>query len=148
MKILYLTSEVSPYSESGGLGDVMRALPSAIKKKNRNAEVKVISPLYKATKEKYMDKMTRIIDLSFNLSWRSTGATVYMLNDASICYYFIENEYYFDRKMLYGEYDDGERFAFFNTAVIEFMLASADAPDVLHANDWQTALSIIYLKTM
>ncbi len=148
MKILYVTSEVSPYSESGGLGDVMGALPEAIARKNKEIEVVIISPLYKSTAAKYKDKMTKLLDLSFKLSWRSTGAAVYMLNKGKITYYFIENQYYFDREWLYGEFDDGERFAFFNTAIIEFMLKSGDIPDILHANDWQTALSIIYLKTI
>jgi starch synthase len=72
---------------------------------------------------------------------------VYKIQNGSVNYYFVENHYYFDRGQLYGEWDDGERFAFFSMAVIEFILATGNIPDILHANDWQSALSVIYLKT-
>ena len=93
------------------------------------------------------EKMQKACDITFTLSWRKTGATVYKLILNGICYYFIENGYYCNRAELYGEHDDGERFAFFSTAVIEYMLQSGNIPDIIHANDWQTALTAIYLKT-
>ncbi len=145
MKILYVTSEANPYAASGGLGDVMGALPRAVAESG--AEVEVIMPLYNTMKDVYRARLQWVTDISFNLSWRRTGATVYKLNDGGVVYYFVENHSYFDRGKLYGEFDDGERFAFFSRAVVEYMLSSGNIPDILHANDWQTASTIIYLKT-
>ena len=148
MKILYVASEASPYAASGGLADVMGALPTAVSELDVNNEVSLIMPLYtnKIAKE-YRDKMVKVRDITFKLSWRDTGATVYKLKNAGVTVYFIENHYYFDRGRLYGEHDDAERFAFFSRAVVEFMLQANLVPDIVHANDWQSALSIIYLKT-
>lgn len=145
MKVLYVTSEANPFAASGGLGDVMGALPGAISDEGVKSEV--ILPLYSSIKDEYREKFEIAVNLTFKLSWRSTGATVYKYLKDNVNYYFVENHYYFDRANLYGEFDDGERFAFFSTAVIEFMLATGNIPDILHANDWQTALSVIYLKT-
>ena len=147
MKILYVASEVAPYAASGGLGDVMGALPKTIAKENKDASVSVILPLYDTVKAEYREKMTKVLDISFRYSWRNTGATVYKLYSDGVEYYFVENHYYFDRGRLYGEYDDAERFAFFSMSVIEFMLESGNIPDVLHANDWQSALTVVYIKT-
>lgn len=147
MKILFVTSEASPYVTSGGLGEVMGALPKALKNTEEGIHCDVILPLYKGISEEYKINMQKVCDISFDLSWRKTGASIYKINDSNIDYYFIENNYYCDRRDIYGEYDDGERFAFFSTAVIEFILSSDNIPDVLHANDWQSALSVIYLKT-
>ena len=147
MKILYVASEANPYVASGGLGDVMGALPGAITESDERVEASVILPLYDTVKNEYREEMKKIADISFNLSWRTTGASVYMLSLGSVDYYFLENNYYFKRGRLYGEYDDGERFAFFSMAVIEFIIATGYTPDILHANDWQAALTIIYLKT-
>lgn len=146
MKILYVASEAAPFSTSGGLGDVMGALPSAIVD-SHDFDVGVVLPLYGTMNKSFKDIMKKTYDISFNLSWRSTGASVYTIQKDKITYYFIENSYYFDRPNLYGEYDDAERFAFFSLAVVEFMLKTGNIPDVLHANDWQTALTVIYLKT-
>lgn len=147
MKILYVTSEAAPYAASGGLGDVMGALPKSVVQNYPDAEVGVIVPLYDTLKEEHRLKLEKVIDLSFRFSWRNTGATVYKINNCGVNYYLVENHYYFDRGRLYGEFDDAERFAFFSTAVIEFILATGNVPDILHANDWQTALTVVYLKT-
>ena len=147
MKILYVASEATPYAASGGLGDVMGALPKSMVAEYPDAEISVIVPLYDTMKSEYRADLEKVADLSFRYSWRNTGATVYKLNNSGVNYYFVENHYYFDRSRLYGEYDDAERFAFFSTAVIEFMIATGNIPDILHANDWQTALTVIYLKT-
>ena len=147
MKILYVASEVAPFAASGGLGDVMGALPKTIASEHPDCSVSVISPLYDTVKDVYRERMEKVLDMTFRYSWRNTGATVYKLNSDGVDYYFIENRYYFDRGRLYGEYDDAERFAFFSMAVVEFMLAGGYVPDVLHANDWQSALAIVYLKT-
>ncbi len=145
MKVLYVTTEASSFASSGGLGDVLDALPKAVTE--RGVECKVIMPLYRTMKEPYKSNLEKLTNLSFKLSWRSTGCSVYKLVKDGVEFLFVENNYYFDRASLYGEYDDGERFAFFCTAVLEYMLQTRDIPDVLHANDWQGAMSIVYLKT-
>ena len=147
MKILYVASEAAPYAASGGLGDVMGALPKSLLSDHPDAEVSVIVPLYDTMKEEHRASLEKVVDLSFRYSWRNTGASIYKLDYCGVTYYFVENHYYFDRGRLYGEFDDAERFAFFSTAVIEFMLATGNIPDILHANDWQTALTVVYLKT-
>ena len=146
MKILYVTSEANPFAASGGLGDVMGALPAAVAAVPGN-ECEVILPLYNSVKPEVRAKMQLVLDMSFNHAWRNTGASVYKLDNNGVTYYFVENHYYFDRGRLYGEFDDAERFAFFSRAVVEYMLHSGNIPDILHANDWQTAPAIIYLKT-
>ena len=146
MKILYVTSEASPFASSGGLGDVMGALPKEVAKKGE--EVSVILPLYDTVLEKYRDDLIWVSELSFPLSWRNTRANIYRIEKDGVNYYFVDNEYYFRRRRLYGEYDDGERFAFFSRAVIEFILDTRFTPDILHANDWHSALTVIYLKTL
>jgi starch synthase len=145
MKILYVTSEANPFAASGGLGDVMGALPSAVAAEGH--ECSVILPLYDTMKPAFREKLELVLDMSFYMSWRHTGASVYKCFHNGVTYYFVENHYYFDRGRLYGEFDDAERFAFFSRAVIEFMLHSGNIPDVLHANDWQSAPAVIYLKT-
>ena len=147
MKILYVTGEASPFAASGGLGDVMGALPPVMASYGGNIACEVILPLYKTVKEEYRAKMKKVVDISFNLSWRKTGATIYCYHWHDVDYYFVENHYYFDRDGLYGEGDDGERFAFFSMAVLEYLKVCKSAPDILHANDWQAALSVVYLKT-
>ncbi len=147
MKILYVTSEANPYAASGGLGDVLGALPITVAADNSDAEVSVILPLYGSMKDEFRKKLVKVTDISFNLAWRRTGASIYKIENKGVTYYFVENHYYFDRSTLYGEHDDGERFAFFSLAVIEFMIQTGNVPDILHANDWQSALAVIYLKT-
>lgn len=146
MKILYVTSEANPYAASGGLGDVMGALPISVAE-NVDNEVKVIMPLYNTIKDVYREKMEFVTDITFNLSWRKTGASIYRIKNGNVWYYFVENHYYFDRGRLYGEFDDAERFAFFSRAVVEYILSTGDIPNIVHANDWQTASTVIYLKT-
>ena len=148
MKILFMTSEAAPFSASGGLGDVMGALPKAMLDLAEIEEVSCILPLYQSLKEEHRAKLTKLIDISFYLGWRSTGASIYSIALNGVTYYFVENHYYFSRSAFYGEHDDGERFAFFSRAVIEFIKQSGLIPDVLHANDWQSALGVVYLKTI
>lgn len=147
MKILYVTSEANPFAASGGLGDVLGALPITVAEDNPDSEVSVILPLYGSMKEEHRKKLVKVTDISFSYSWRNTGASIYKIENKGVTYYFVENHYYFDRPRLYGEYDDAERFAFFSLAVIEFIIQTGNIPDILHANDWQTALSVVYLKT-
>ncbi len=147
MRILYVASEGAPYSASGGLGDVIGALPKTVARVDNSTKCEVILPLYGNMKVEHRVNLQHVTDLTFKLSWRTTGASIYKLEADNVTYYFVENHYYFDRAKTYGEWDDGERFAFFSMAVVEFMLKTGNIPDVLHANDWQTALVVIYLKT-
>ena len=147
MKILYVTSEANPYAASGGLGDVLGALPITLAENNPDSEVGVIMPLYGTMKEIYREKLIKVKDISFKYSWRDSGASIFKIQNGRVTYYFVENHYYFNRNKLYGEFDDAERFAFFSLAVVEFMIQTGNIPDILHANDWQTALTVVYLKT-
>ncbi len=148
MRILYVASEASPFAASGGLGDVMGALPPVMQSARKDMRCEVILPFYKSVKEEYRKDMKKVADISFSLGWRKTGASVFSYDFRDVTYYFIENHYYFDRDCLYGEGDDGERFAFFSMAVLEFMRQTGNIPDILHANDWQAALAVVYLKTL
>ena len=147
MKILYVASEANPFVASGGLGDVMGALPKTVVKDNPGTEVSVILPLYSTIKPSYREMLTKCYDVSFRLGWRNTGVSVYTCVLDGVTYYLLENHYYFDRMKLYGDFDEAEKFAFFSRAVVEFMIQTGNVPDVMHANDWQSALAIVYLKT-
>lgn len=145
--LLFVTSEAAPFAASGGLGDVMGALPRTLVEENPDCKVSVILPLYGTMKEMHRARLSKVCDISFLLSWRHTGASIYEIVENGVRYLFVENAYYFNRKALYGEFDDAERFAFFSTAVVEYVKQSGEAVDVLHANDWQAALAIVLLKT-
>ena len=146
-KILYVATEALPFASSGGLGDVIGALPIAVKKASPEDDVRVILPLYSAVSGAYRDKMKKECEFEVSLSWRRQYAGLYSYNLDGVVYYFIDNEYYFKRNALYGDFDDGERFAYFCAAVLKSMEMTGFYPDILHANDWQSALSIVYLRT-
>lgn len=147
MKILYAASEVLPFSSSGGLADVMGSLPAAFGKLDGKNDVRVVSPLYSSIKDEYRKQMKKEKEFRVRLNWRDQYCAVYSLEKDGVVYYFIDNEYYFKRNMLYGEFDDGERFAYFSMAIMRMMDELGFFPDILHCNDWQTSLSVIYLKT-
>jgi len=147
MKILYTASEVLPFSSSGGLADVMGSLPAALKRLYPDSDIRVVSPLYSSIKNVWRQKMKKECEFKVRLNWREQYCGVFSLEYNGITYYFIDNEYYFKRGSLYGNYDDGERFAYFCMAVMNVMSQLDFYPDILHANDWQTALTVIYLKT-
>ena len=148
-RIVYVTSEVTPFAASGGLGDVMGALPRSLKRlTGRDTEVSVILPLYGTVAKEWRRRMKRIYGGHFYLAWRKSGYSVLRLAMQGVEYFFIEGAQYFDRPMMYGEFDDGERFAFFSRAVLDFLLESGRVPDLLHLNDWQTALCAVYLRTL
>lgn len=147
-KILFVGAEVMPFAATGGLGDVMGSLPAAIKAKyGLGVDVRVVCPLYGAVKQEWRDAMTTELEFTVKLAWRNQYCGVRSLIKDGVTYYFIDNEYYFKRGALYGYGDDGERYAFFCKAVMEMMPRLGFFPDILHANDWQSALSVIYLKT-
>ncbi len=146
MKILYVGAEATPFASTGGLGDVMGSLPAALAKADKDSDVRVVMPLYTNVSSVYRERMTKVAEFYVQLSWRNQYCGIYELYENGVTYYFIDNEYYFKRAKLYGEYDDGERYAFFCKAVIEMLPQIHFIPDVLHANDWQSALSIVYLR--
>jgi starch synthase len=147
-KILFVGAETMPFAATGGLGDVMGSLPAALKaKEGNNVEVSVVMPLYGVIKDEWREKMSDEATFTVELSWRKLYCGVKSLLKDGVKYYFIDNEYYFKRGALYGFYDDGERYAYFCKAVMEMLVKLEYYPDVIHANDWQSALSVVYLNT-
>lgn len=146
MKILFVASESTPFAASGGLGDVIGSLPAALKKASPEDDIRVVMPLYGNMDPAWREKLTYLTNKQIVLNWRNQYCGVFSLVYQKVTYYFLDNEYYFKRGQLYGEYDDAERFAFFCRAVIDLLPTIDFFPDILHAHDWQAALSIIYLK--
>ncbi len=146
-KILYVATEALPFASSGGLGDVIGSLPAAVKKESPDDDVRVVIPLYSCIGKQYRDKMQKICEFEVNLAWRRQYAGIYTYEKDGVLFYFIDNEYYFNRASLYGSFDDAERFAYFSSAVLQMMSKLSYFPDILHANDWQSALTVIYLRT-
>ena len=148
MKILYAGSEAVPFAATGGLGDVLGALPAALKAKYPESDIRIVLPLYGTIKEADRAKMTFICKTEVKLSWRKQYCGIYTAEHNGVIFYFIDNEYYFNRPALYGSYDDGERFAYFGSAILELMDKVDFFPDVLHCNDWQSASAVVYLRTI
>lgn len=149
MKILYAVSEALPFIATGGLGDVGGSLPVALRK--RMAGCRVVLPLYSGIRKEMRDKLKFVTHFTVPVSWRKQYCGVFELNDNGVIYYLLDNQYYFQRDGLYGHYDDAERFAFFSRAALELCGYTGFKPDVIHCNDWQTALipvyhSLIYAK--
>jgi len=146
MKILYVGAEAIPFASTGGLGEVMSALPAALAAADPSLDIRAVMPLYSKIPSEYREKMVQVAEFTVPLSWRMQYCGVWRLVKDNVIWYFIDNEYYFKRDNLYGYYDDGERYAYFCMAVLEMMSQIGFYPDVLHANDWQAALSVIYLN--
>ncbi len=144
MNVLFVTSECYPFASSGGLGDVSSALPKALCKKG--VDCRVVLPLYGDVKPQYRQNMVFLGSFNVPLAWRSQYCGIYTLSFNGVIYYFLDNEQYFKRTGLYGYYDDGERYAFFSRAALELLRHIDFAPDVLHTNDWQTALCNVYIN--
>ena len=151
MKIAILASEGAPYAKSGGLGDVMEALPAALKRIEGN-EVVLILPYY--NKIKYNSKfVTNFVgSMEVSLSWRRQYAGIHQLvgREDGVQVYFVDSEYYFGGRegAIYGDGDDSERFAFFSKACLDLLVRINFIPDVIQCNDWQTAMVPTYLKAM
>ncbi len=143
MKILFASPEVAPFIKTGGLADVAGSLPQALAKEGH--EVKVILPLYEGIGQEWRSKMTFLKYFNVTLSWRQVYCGVFELERDGVTYWFVDNEYYFKRFQIYGHFDDCERFAYFSRAVIETPGQLDWAPDIIHCNDWQTALVPVYL---
>ncbi|MDR2091550.1 MAG: glycogen synthase GlgA [Clostridiales bacterium] len=143
MKILFAASEAGPFIRSGGLGDVAASLPKALKR-NGN-DIRVILPLYLDIDWSLRSKLTYVGSVYVPLSWRRQYCGVFTTECDGVTYYFIDNEYYFKRNGIYGHFDDAERFAFFSKAVLASMAVTGFYPEILHVNDWQTALAPVFL---
>jgi starch synthase len=144
MKILFAASEIAPFFRTGGLSEVAGSLPAALGK--LGAEVRAVMPLYKEVGQEYRSKMKLVASFDVKLAWRSQYCGIYELKWGGVTHYFIDNEYYFKRPFAYGQFDDAERFAFYCMAVLAMLPHIDFIPDIIHCNDWQTALMPVYLK--
>ncbi|TDM07318.1 glycogen synthase GlgA [Macrococcus lamae] len=140
-KILYVASECTPFFKSGGLADVIGSLPQYLNK-TKKCDVRVILPLYKQLKEEYRAQLKEVMIYDTQVGWREQYTGIYEMEYNGVHYYFVDNEYYFNRESLYGYIDDGERFIYFSSAVIEFIYRGDFKPDVLHGHDWQAATAV------
>ena len=144
MNILYVTSEAVPFCKTGGLADVAGSLPQALAA--NGDRVSVILPLYERVKNQWGDQLHFERWTFVRLAWRSVYCGLFSLERDGVTWYFVDNEVYFRRSELYGYYDDGERFGFFSRAVTELLKSLPQKPDVVHCNDWQSALVPIYIR--
>ena len=144
MKVLYATSEALPFAASGGLADVAGSLPKALR--TRLIGCRVVLPLYESVPQQLRDSMTFLTSLSVPVAWRRQYCGVFEAKYNGVIYYLLDNQYYFKRPGLYGHYDDAERFAFLARAVLEMLSFIDFHPDIIHANDWQTALIPVYYR--
>lgn len=146
MKVLYAASEALPFIASGGLGDVAGSLPHALRK--RLIGCRVVLPMYDTIKQELKDTMKFITHISVPVAWRRQYCGIFEAKYNGVIYYLIDNQYYFKRATIYGHYDDAERFAFFSRAVLEIIPYIDFKPDIIHCNDWQTALTPVYYSAM
>ncbi len=144
MKVLYCTSEATPFAATGGLGEVAGSLPQALRM--RLIGCRVVMPLYEDIPQELRENMKFVTSLSVPVAWRRQYCGVFETHSGGVIVYLIDNQYYFKRHGLYGHYDDAERFAFFSRAALEMLPYIDFKPDIIHANDWQTALVPIYFS--
>lgn len=146
MKVLYVASEALPFMASGGLGDVAGSLPQALRR--RLIGCRVVMPMYDTIKQELKDKMTFLTSISVPVAWRRQYCGIFEAKANGVIYYLLDNQYYFKRDTIYGHYDDAERFAFFSRAVLEMLPYIDFKPDIIHCNDWQSALTPVFYTTM
>ena len=144
MNVLFAASECAPFIKTGGLGDVIGALPKALKKQGIN--VSVILPKFEDLPFHIKQEMTHVTSIEVPVGWRQQFCGIEKLVANGITYYFLDNEYYFKRHGSYGYFDDGERFAFFSRAILESIPYLEDLPEIIHCHDWQTGLVSVLLK--
>lgn len=144
MKVLFVGSEANPFIKTGGLGDVLGTLPKALVKEGIDA--RVVIPKYKNINQELKDKLKFLKWFMVKVGWRTQYAGVFEYKKDGVTYYLIDNEYYFGRDGLYGYYDDGERFAYFDRAVLEFLKEIEYQPDIIHCNDWHTGMIPVMLE--
>ena len=144
MNILYITSEAAPFCKTGGLADVLGSLPPAVAAEGDHTAV--LLPLYGQIAQRWREKMNFRCYIYVDLGWRHEYCGLFSLEYRGVTWYFADNERYFRRRGLYGDMDDGERFAFFSKAAVALLPHLAEYPNVVHCNDWQTALVPVYLR--
>lgn len=146
MQIVFASAECAPFVKTGGLGDVVGSLPAALVR--AGAEVIVMVPKYATIKDEYKAQMEHFADFYVSLGWRNEYCGLEKLECDGVTYMFVDNERYFARDYPYGFFDDGERFAFFSKAITESLqhLPAGFECDILHCNDWQTALAPVFLR--
>ena len=146
MNILYVTGEAAPFCKTGGLADVSGSLPVALAA--RGHRVAVMLPLYDTISRQWRQQMTFRKYIYVDLAWRHEYCGLFSLEYRGVTWYFVDNEHYFARGRLYGEGDDGERFGFFSRAVLDLLPLLEEMPEVIHCNDWQTALVPVYRQDL
>lgn len=143
MKVLFAASEAYPFAMSGGLADVAGSLPKALRR--RLVGCRVVMPLYSTISQELKNNMNFITHITVPVAWRRQYCGIFEAKVDGVIYYLLDNQYYFKRDGLYGFYDDAERFAFFSRAVLEILPHIDFKPDIIHCNDWQTAMTPVYL---
>jgi len=145
MKLVFVTAEAGPFIKTGGLGEVMGSLPAFLHK--QGVDVRVIMPKYSAIAEHFQREFKHLAHFDVQVAWRKQYCGLDEMVYQGVHYYFIDNEYYFSRPRIYGEYDDAERFAFFSRAALESLIhIPGFKPDIIHCQDWHTALIPLMLK--
>lgn len=143
MKVLFASGEAAPFFKTGGLGDVAYALPKELAK--QGVDIRVVLPNYVQMPQEYKEQLEEIRHFRFQLGEKNVYCGIKSLKLEGVTYYFIDNLSYFDRRSLYGEWDDGERFGYFSTAIIEMLEVIDWIPDIVHCNDWHTAMVPVLL---
>lgn len=145
MKLVFVTAEADPFAKTGGLGEVLGSLPPFLQK--QGMDVRVIMPKYSTIPENFQREFKYLAHFDVQLAWRKQYCGLYEMAYQGVHYYFIDNEYYFSRSAIYGEFDDAERFAFFSRAALESLIHIPEfKPDIVHCHDWHTALIPLMLK--
>lgn len=145
MKVLYCASEALPFIATGGLADVAGSLPKALR--SRRIACRVVIPLYDSIAQELKDQMHFVTSISVPVAWRRQYCGIFEAKVDNVTYYLIDNQYYFSRTGgIYGHFDDAERFSFFSRAILEMLPYVDFKPDIIHTNDWQTALVPVYYR--
>ncbi|MDR6111508.1 glycogen synthase [Paenibacillus sp. SORGH_AS338] len=144
MNILFAAAEANPFIKTGGLADVIGALPQALQKEG--ADVRIVLPFYKSIPAPIREKSVLLKVIQVQVGWRSQYCGIMQYIENGVTVYLIDNEYYFGRDGIYGYGDDGERFAFFNRAVLDILPEVDFQPDIIHAHDWHTGMVPMLLK--
>ena len=144
MKVLFAVSECVPFAKSGGLADVAGALPKELVK--QGIDLRVIMPKYGSIENDLKSQMIKKAEFTIEVGWRNQYCGIEELEYQGVLYYFVDNEYYFMREELYGYFDDGERFAYFNRTVLELLPRINFQPDIIHCHDWHTGMIPFLLK--
>lgn len=145
LRVLFASFEAVPFMKTGGLGDVAGSLPQALK--DAGCEIRVMIPKFATMPELFKSQLQHVCDFYVSLGWRNLYCGIEKLTYKGVIYYFVDNEYYFMRDRAYGYFDDGERIAFFSKAIVESLQYLPDFKcDVLHCNDWHTALAPVFLR--